>query len=48
MDVGEVFKQLNKRRVISTGYIDVALLWVALQVADLFANAGIDSENAAR
>jgi len=46
--VYEVIKQLKERRVIRTVVIYVALLWVALQAADLFASADIISEDAVR
>ncbi len=48
MNFGEIFGQLQKRRVIRTAIIYIALLWVALQAADLFADAGIISERAVR
>lgn len=48
MNLGEVFQELKKRRVIRTAVIYVALLWVVLQAADLFASADIISEDAVR
>ena len=48
MNLGNVFKQLQKRRVIRTAVIYVALLWAVLQAADLFADADILSEATVR
>jgi TolB-like protein len=43
-----VFTQLKERRVIRTALIYVALLWAALQVADLLAEAGFIGEQLVR
>lgn len=48
MQIGEIFQQLKKRRVIRATVIYIALLWVVLQAADLFANAEIISDAAVR
>ena len=48
MQFGEIIQQLRKRRVIRATVIYVALLWVVLQAADLFANAEIISDAAVR
>jgi len=39
-----LFAQLKERRVIRAAIIYVALLWVALQAADLLAGAGMLSD----
>ena len=39
---------LKERRVIRTTLLYVALLWVVLQAADLFADAGLISEQLVR
>ena len=41
MQIGRFFRELKDRRVIRATLIYVALLWAALQAADLFAGAGI-------
>ena len=43
-----VFTQLKERRVIRAALIYVALLWAALQVADLLAEAGFISAQLVR
>lgn len=48
MRMGEVFQQLQKRRVIRAAVIYVALLWVVLQAADVFAEADIISGGVVR
>ena len=40
MQIGRFFRELKDRRVIRATLIYVALLWAALQAADLFAGAG--------
>ncbi len=47
-DLSELFRQLKNRRVIRTAVFYVALVWVALQVGDLLAGAGIVSETVVR
>ena len=48
MGIGDVLRQLRDRRVIRTAVIYVALLWVVIQAADLFANAGMMAEATVR
>jgi TolB-like protein len=44
----DLYRQLKKRRVIRTSVVYIALVWVALQVADLLAGAQIISEDLVR
>ena len=48
MRLRELYEQLKKRRVIRAAIIYLALLWVTLQAADVFAGAGILGEQAVR
>jgi TolB-like protein len=48
MKTMELYRQLRDRRVIRAAVIYLALLWAALQAADLFAGADIISESAVR
>ena len=48
MNQKSLFAQLKKRRVIRATIIYVALLWVALQAADLLAGAGMLTEQLVR
>jgi len=48
MRIQELYGQLQKRRVIRAAVIYLALLWAALQAADLFAGADIVDESAVR
>ena len=42
--LSEFYRQLKQRRVIRTGIVYAALVWGALQVADLLAEAGFIQE----
>jgi TolB-like protein len=48
MKIMELFRQLRARRVIRAAVIYLAVLWAALQAADLFAGAEIVSESTVR
>jgi TolB-like protein len=48
MKIMELFRQLRDRRVIRAAVIYLAVLWAALQAADLFAGAEIVSEGTVR
>lgn len=48
MRIQELYGQLQKRRVIRAAVIYLALLWAALQAADLFAGADIVDESTVR
>jgi len=48
MRIEELYRQLRDRRVIRATVIYLAVLWAALQAADLFAGADILSESAVR
>jgi len=48
MRIAELYRQLRDRRVIRATVIYLAVLWAALQAADLFAGADILSESAVR
>ena len=48
MRLQDLYRQLRERRVIRAALIYLALVWAALQAADLFAGAGIISEATVR
>ena len=48
MKIMDLYRQLRDRRVIRAAVIYLAVLWAALQAADLFAGADIISEGAVR
>ena len=48
MKIGDFYRQLRDRRVIRAAVIYLAVLWAALQAADLFAGADIISVGSVR